>query len=148
MQSPDPASIQEGRRSKCDTNPKLSMITNFQAQTAPLTKKEIWIAGLIATLLKQTSGPGHILSNRKIRTQLYKSHDIELSSVRIRKIINYIRLTGMVDGLVANNVGYYVTRDTNEMKRYCISLSERIGAIQCVLNASLGYLERINPPAQ
>ena len=59
-------------------------------------------------------------------------HGCKIDSPRIRKIINHIRLSGMVIGLIATSEGYYIAETRKELEDYLRSLEGREGAIHAV----------------
>ena len=58
----------------------------------------------------------------------------KLSEPRLRKLCNFIRAKGLLP-LIATSNGYYVSRDTEEIKKQIKSLEERAAAI---LNSAEG----------
>ena len=64
-------------------------------------------------------------------------------SARIRKLINHIRVNGLVECLMATSNGYYITEDPWEMKRYIESLQGREDAICAVKEAMREQLNRM-----
>ena len=57
------------------------------------------------------------------------------NGARIRKVINHIRIKGLVQNLVANSKGYYIETDVQSIENYKQSLRDRIASIQAVLNS-------------
>lgn len=102
------------------------MIRGFEEQTFDMTSEEIEIAGHVAAYVKGI-GKNNPVSAAKLAS-LFGLHN----DVRVRKVINYIRINGLVKGLVANGRGYYSTTDVEELKRYADSLADRIAAIGAV----------------
>jgi NMD protein affecting ribosome stability and mRNA decay len=75
---------------------------------------------------KDRVGSHRAVSNSKIIKSL-KSQGFKISdSVRVRKIINYIRNHKLTEGcLIANSKGYYISYKANEIKEYLESLEGR-----------------------
>ena len=76
-----------------------------------------------------------------------QEHGYKISEARVRKIINYIRIHGLIDRLMASNKGYYITEDENEMSNYIQSLIGREEAIHEVRLAMESQLEKMTPTA-
>jgi hypothetical protein len=116
------------------------MITNFEHETEPLSKDELKLAEQFSMSFQKYVGPTNAITNKQIQLNYQNSRGKKISDTRIRKIINHIRVTGMVSGLVASSKGYYISRDPEELKRYIQSLDDRIMAISAVRNKTKHYL--------
>ena len=92
------------------------MIQGFSEQTKPLTpyENEV-ILPLILQGFHSKVGKGYKVDN-----------------ARLRKIINHIRVNGMVIGLIATSEGYYIAETRKELEVYLKSLEGREGAIHAV----------------
>lgn len=110
------------------------MITNFNQHTAPLTTSEVVLMNKIACFLRSEARKGSEINNQQI-DEHFSSPGQSLGAARIRKIINHIRLYGVVPCLIANSKGYYVSSDAAEIDEYINSLHQRAGAILAVENA-------------
>ena len=100
------------------------MIQGFSEQTKPLTDYEVKvILPLIVQGLHGKVGKYKAITNKAMCSAL-KSYGCKIDSPRIRKIINHIRLSGMVIGLIATSEGYYIA----DLR----SLEGREGAIHAV----------------
>jgi hypothetical protein len=108
------------------------MITNFENITEGLTHEENTIVlPKVIELLKWRKGKENAVTNRKLVNLLTAmGHDV--CEPRIRKIINQIRLKGLVRNLLATSKGYYVTNDEKEIRNYVMSLHERASAINAI----------------
>ena len=104
------------------------MITNFEEHTTPLTTEETLLMKSIAILLQNEARKGKEITNRQIEEQ-FTAFNYQSGSARIRKIINAIRISGIVPRLLANSRGYYVSWDANEINKYLLSLHQRANAI-------------------
>ena len=94
------------------------MIQGFSEQTKPLTDYEDKV--ILPLIVQGLHG----------KVGKYKACKID--SPRIRKIINHIRLSGMVIGLIATSEGYYIAETRKELEDYLRSLEGREGAIHAV----------------
>lgn len=110
------------------------MITNFEEHTAPLTHHEIVLMHRVVDLLRSKARKGAEICNQEI-SDSFAPPGQSLGSARIRKIINHIRLTGLVPRLLANSKGYYISNDAREVDDYIASLHQRAGAILAVEEA-------------
>ena len=61
-----------------------------------------------------------------------KERGLKVDEARIRKIINHIRINGMVIGLIATSDGYYIAQTQSEIDNYLQSLKGRENAIKAV----------------
>jgi len=108
------------------------MLNGFQTQTEPLTEYErdtllpVIVRGLINKV-----GEAKAITNAAI-TRAMKSAGYQLTEARLRKIINHIRVNGMVSCLIATSKGYYIATSRQEMEDYITSLRGREDAIRAV----------------
>lgn len=108
------------------------MITNFEFETQPLSEYEesILLPVFIVGLSKRV-GVQSAIRNSQIVMQL-KSKNYKVSDVRVRKIINHIRIQGLIQGLIATSDGYYIATSEAELEQYEESLLGRENAIRAV----------------
>jgi hypothetical protein len=105
------------------------MIMGFEEQTGNLTDKELGVIQHIVDQLNKTSKEKP-LKNRGINGNLSLAGRGWFNSARIRKMINYISINQLTRlPLVANNRGYYITNNQDEIDRYLLSLTQRIQSI-------------------
>jgi hypothetical protein len=108
------------------------MIKNFEDVTAPLSEYEektlvpVFIRGLITKV-----GKDNAITNGQIVTAL-KQAGYKISDTRVRKIINHIRINGLVQGVIATSDGYYIATSEKELMDYEESLLGRESAIRAV----------------
>ena len=121
------------------------MIDCFEKETAPLTEyEEQTLLPIMVKCLNRHKGKEQAISNRRMMEGLESSGYVVGGSARIRKLINHIRINGLVDCLMASNSGYYITEDPWEMQRYIESLQGREDAICAVKEAMQEQLMRMN----
>lgn len=106
-------------------------ITNFDDQTHNLTENELKAAERIKYGISFKMGKDSAITNKSIRAAM-KKEGYNISDVRMRAIIHYIRVFYFPD-LIATSKGYYRTTDINELKQYADSLTERVEAIQTII---------------
>ena len=124
------------------------MIKNFDKETAPLNEYERGLAAIIANCFKEHHvGREKAVSSSKICCGMRRIGH-RLDSARLRKIINYLRTSHTVKGLVANNEGYYIATTEQEMKDYALSLKERATAIFAVEQALSAQCRDMFQPQQ
>ena len=125
-------------------------INGFEELTHELSEQEIRIAKFLSKhyFPEEAIGYENAKTNKEIELKiclLAARYNIELehkyTSVRIRKIINYIRVNGLCNCLLATSNGYYVTNDKYEIDKYLESLKQRIQSIQNVYD-SIEYQKR------
>lgn len=114
------------------------MVKGFETYTAPLTAPEREsVAPRLARLLQWRKGRAVAIKNQEIRDELRKI-GYNVSDAKVRALINYIRINGLVERLVASIDGYYVAESGRELAEYCDSLREREAAIRAVRQALEG----------
>lgn len=107
------------------------MIKGFEQQTKPLTKAEQDALPLVVEKLRQSNGKAKTITSIDITYHL-SLHGIKFDSSRIRKIINYVRIKGILPNLLSSSAGYYLASTEKEFDDYIKSLSQRIEAIEHV----------------
>lgn len=112
------------------------MILGFEEQTVALTEYEsTTLLPAIIKGLESKVGKENAITNHRmlagLRAHGYKS----LSEVRVRKIINHIRVKGIIRNLIASNKGYWIENNIEERKRYITSVMQRAQAMMAILNS-------------
>ena len=117
------------------------MITQFEEITQALTTEErdLYLP-IIRDGLKLRVGAKYAIRNKTICTIMLNKGYTKITEARVRKIINAIRMEGLVPHLVANSKGYYVATSVKEVEDYCKGLEERAKAIWAVRGALLNQL--------
>ena len=104
-------------------------IKGFEDVQETLNGDEIEIAKFIAMSFNQSAllqGKDNAKSANKIIDELKQNTGKNLSQIKLRSIINYIRNNNMVYGLCSNSKGYYKAKNVEEFKDHLISLRDRI----------------------
>lgn len=87
------------------------MIKGFENETKPLTNYEQDILlPVVVKGLKGKIGVANAVSNSHICKSL-SAAGYDVTEVRIRKIINHIRVNGLVFFLIASGKGYYIAEN-------------------------------------
>lgn len=108
------------------------MLSGFNEQTKPLTEYEKdTLLPLMIQVLMAKQGKKNAVTNSRICLML-KSKGYTISDSRVRKLINHIRVNGMVIGLIASSDGYYRADTLEELDDYLVSLKGREDAIEAV----------------
>lgn len=106
------------------------MINGFEHETSALTHDEIKAAARMAGFLR-TSG--------EYVTSICLADAAGVtgsgSSVRVRKMINHLRVTGGCPLIIASRKGYRIAQSREEAERYIASLTQRIKSITAVRDA-------------
>lgn len=108
------------------------MIPDFEAETEELTKYEMTLVPLFVRGLRDKQGKENTVSSSQIIERMAKH---KLNPARVRKIINYIRVKGLVKNLVACAKGYYIETDVEKIRKYVKGLRARAAAILAVANS-------------
>lgn len=105
------------------------MIKGFSEQTEPLSEYEQNILlPIIVRGLRAHIGRESAVINRYIVSQLKPAYNV--SEARVRKIINHIRTSDMIPGLIATSDGYFIAETEQELRDYEESLLGRELAIR------------------
>lgn len=111
----------------------MAMITNFETVTFELTEDELkWIPYLINGF--NMHGPTCPIKEVDILAGCNRSREkygikTKMTGARLRKLVNYIRVSGLVP-LLATSKGYFVTDDPNAIEKQIRSLYERAASIK------------------
>lgn len=116
------------------------MITGFEEITKPLNDEEFRVMKVIVPILKDAIGEARAVSNSKLSQILRTQHGVRVDGPRIRKIISYIRIKGIIPHLLSSSSGYFVSHDEQQIRRYITSLEQREAAIAAVRKAIAGQL--------
>jgi len=120
------------------------MIEGFEQQTAKLTDEEEKLLPLLVKALSAKKGKNSAVTNGDIQ-QAFTKIGKTVPSARIRKLINHIRINGLVELLCATSNGYYVAKTNKEVESYLIGLKARIEAQQHMYDmVKLQYQHRLN----
>ena len=112
-----------------------TMITGFDKETAPLTDYEqTKLLPVMVRSLAVKRGREKAVTNSYICDRL-RTLGYDVNGARIRKLINHIRIKGLVPRLIATSDGYYVATDNGELADYIDSLKGREDAIRAVREA-------------
>lgn len=116
------------------------MLTGFENLTPNISEEEIVIAKIIASNInRRCVGKENAVSNKRLRAAILKRDGIEVSGIRIRKMINYIRAYNLVPCLCANSKGYFKAANEEEWNAWKESMQQRINEMQSVLDCAIHY---------
>lgn len=108
------------------------MIKGFNSETAPLTEyEENVLLPLVLRGLKTKIGKENAVTNRTI-VQRLNIAGYTVTEPWIRKLINHIRMTDLLPGLIATSGGYFLATSEAELLDYEQSLVGREDAIKQV----------------
>ena len=112
------------------------MINTFEKETKPLTDWEMMhlLPAMVKELSQHVSRRSAIKSDY-IAERMLLATGQKPNGARIRKIVNHIRITGMIPCLVATSEGYYVAANAEEIADCVISLQQRAKQIDQVAQA-------------
>lgn len=105
------------------------MLIPFPEDPHVLTPEEQELVPVFVMALGAKHGKDAAVKNKAIREGLKKHYGLVVSDGRVRKIIEHIRMQGLVRNLIAGNCGYYVSTDQEEIRVYAKSLRHRAQAI-------------------
>jgi len=108
------------------------MITGFEEYTHELTDYEKTLVDPIVSGLKKRTSKEMAVKNHQIVAGMKKAGHAKITPERIRKIINVIRRSGMIELLIATSKGYYISSESSEIENYIKSLKEREESIKAM----------------
>jgi hypothetical protein len=127
------------------------MITGFENYTRDLTDYENdELLPIIVQGMKKKIGSANAIKNGTAIASL-KKKGYKISDARFRKLMHIIRVSGMIEGIVATSNGYYIAQTEEEWSSYMKSITERIERIQSLANALGEQHEKwriANPPPE
>ena len=131
------------------------MVTNFEEQTERLN--DIEMAAI--PIFKKCFEEGHVGARNRISAreicekmaslpQFRKSDGRPLlTDVRVRKIINYIRMNDIIPMLCGDNRGYYVAETEQEVRDFIRSMRDRTSSMILVTDRVEKQYKRLYPNA-
>lgn len=93
----------------------------------------------VARGLEFHRGEGMVISNREM-VESMRSKGYRINERTIQKVINYIRVHGIVERVVANGRGYYIATDIHDVQKYTETLKGREAEIRAVRQALEGQI--------
>jgi len=111
------------------------MIQGFEQYTGEFNEEERMSIPHIIRLLENARGKSRAISNKRISAILEHNWGYKLSGPRIRKVVNLIRNKGILQNVLANSRGYWISNDLDEITFYIQSLHQRSDAILSVAHA-------------
>ena len=113
------------------------MLKGFENETAQLSEyEEKTLLPIVVRGLATKHGKGNAVKNTYICQRL-RASGYDITEARLRKLVNHIRINGLVPCLIATSAGYYVSHDAQEIEDYIETLYGRESAIRAVREAML-----------
>ncbi len=111
------------------------MLEGFEIETAELNEYELnTLMPIVARGLAGHVGKQNEVTGKHICERLTKA-GYQIDGARLRKIVNYIRVKGVVKCLIATSQGYFVATRRAEVEKFTGSLRGRGDAIYAVAKA-------------
>lgn len=114
------------------------MIKGFENITHDLKASEIELIPFFVDELQKHKGKANAITNSALCEAVLNT---KLRSERVRKIINFIRLTGKVNLLCATSNGYFIAANIKEFSEYMEGLKDRIKSQEAVYNSLIEQYE-------
>jgi hypothetical protein len=108
---------------------KAKRISALKTVTKVTSMDKVRIVPFVVKKLKAANSKNRMVSGPEIKNSIYKHQGIKINAGKLRVIIHYIRVNGLVKCLLATQQGYFITKDTLEMQVYLKSLNKRIRQI-------------------
>jgi len=109
------------------------MIINWELYTHELTDQEKKIVPRVIQGIVKRVGKQNAIKNAKMCQQLRIEGHL-ISGPRLRKILNFIRSTGIIRNIVATSDGYFIATTQKDLDDYRESINARVNAISRNLN--------------
>ena len=120
------------------------MLKGFEDKTEDLSETErLTVLPPIIETLTRCIGRDSAMTNKQIVKEL-ECKGVATTERRVRKSINYIRITGKITGLIATSAGYFVSKNRDEVNDYIDSLMGREDAIRQVRESFQHQLKTLN----
>jgi cobalamin biosynthesis Co2+ chelatase CbiK len=124
------------------------MITGFEKETHELTEyeKNILLPVILKGLSKKKGKRNAVTSSYICR--VLKTKGFKISRPRFRKIVQYIRINGLIDCLISTRNGYYIAESYQECFEYIQSFDQRINSMTVARDAlqyQMKYIINLNP---
>ena len=111
------------------------MIRRFEEYTAELNDYERDVLlPVILKGMKNKIGKENAITNAEAVGKL-QGKGYKISDARWRKLIHVIRVSGMLERVVASSKGYYISNDVEDLNDYIGSLTDRIEAQTALMEA-------------
>ena len=96
------------------------MLKGFEKLTEELNEYELSIVPNIVKGIGARSGKENAVNSEKICKKM------NITPVRLRKIIHFIRINGLLYGLCSSSKGYYTAKGLNELEDCITSLKQKL----------------------
>lgn len=87
------------------------------------------VVPLLAKRLRTANRKKQAMTNEHLRNSMLKHHLIKIPAPKMRSLLHYIRVNGIVRNVIASNSGYYVSKSKEETQSYIKTLDSRIKEI-------------------
>jgi len=112
------------------------MIYGFKKETEQLSEYEQNVVlPVIVKGLQTKIGKENAITNTQMIKGLQKYGYKKISEPRIRKIINFIRIQGLIINLIASNKGYWIEQDIEERRKYVQGVKQRAESMLATLDS-------------
>jgi hypothetical protein len=106
------------------------MINGFKEHTEPLNDYERGtLLPVIVRGLQTKIGASAAITNKEMADKMQEHGYKKVTGPRIRKIINFIRIQGLILNLVASSKGYYIENDIQERRKYVQGVKDRAASM-------------------
>jgi len=121
------------------------MLKGFEIITHELTEfEETVLLPMLLAKLCNHKGKVNAISNSKLQVYVAdRGVKQTVTGPRIRKIVEHIRQTNLLEGLVAGAAGYYIAQNPDELNEWIISMRQRIGAMRFSMSSALRAYKRM-----
>lgn len=118
------------------------MIVGFEELTYELTEREKTLLPGLMEVLNNAKGSSAAVKNSRIVKFLIDAGYTGATEVRVRKLINFIRVKNLIPWLVATSKGYFIAETSNEVEIFIESLRQRARMINEVADSLAAHLSK------
>lgn len=119
------------------------MIPGFEDFTVDVSEGDIEAINIIAKALNCRVGLHHAITNQEARKAMYSFNGTNISDVKFRKYIQYIRAYNLCPRLCASSKGYWIAKDEKEFIKYREGYASRMRAMSFTL-ACMTHFDVVN----
>ena len=120
------------------------MLKGFENITHDLTDYEATtLLPILTGKLCHHKGKSNAVTNGQLSQYVFDRTGKKVSGPRIRKIVEAIRQTHLLESLAACNNGYYIANTPGELKEWLDSMRQRRAAINSSIAAGLSSYKKM-----
>lgn len=119
------------------------MLKGFEEITSELypSEKAVLLPMLMAKLVTH-KGQGNAITNPEL-IQYCATRGVKANPGRVRKVIEHIRQSNLLEGLIANKRGYFMCETPAEFKEWLETMEQRRNALDATIQNGMRVYSRM-----